>query len=229
MPWFTLYVTSHILYTISLFLAFRFASKHTYAVLYWSAEFLDLLLQVAVIFEIAGIVLRRSARWVPGTRVRLSLIGLMAPLMAFGMAWSMNPAAESRLDALDARASVFTTVLVFLMFLGVVVASRQLGLGWRTYIMRESYGLFIWVTVAFLTDGLHAYWRTLGHFTLLENVRIAVYQMVTSYWIIVFWLPEPALRSMAAENKNSLEALAERLEYAHRSSRASTTDGIVPK
>ena len=229
MPWFTLYVTSHSLYTISLFLAFRFASKHTYAYVYWSAEFLDVLLQVAVILEIAGIVLQRSGRWVRGTRARLSLIGMMAPVIAFGMAWSMNPAADSRLDALDARASVFTTVFVFLIFLGVVVASRQLGLGWRTYVMRESYGLFVWVTVAFLTDGLHAYWRTLGHFTLLEHVRIAVYQLVVIYWIIIFWLPEPALRSMTKENKNSLEALQKRLEYGHQLSSVSPTDGIVPK
>ena len=228
-PWFTVWIGSQSLYTIALFLAYRLGSKHVYAVVYWSCDFLDFVLQLAVILEIAGIVLRRSGRWVSGARFRLSLIAMMAPLAAVAMAWSMQPAADSRLDSLFARASVFTTVLVFLMFLGVVMASRQLGLGWRSYVMRESYGFIVWVTILFMTDGLHAYWRTLGHFTLLENVHIVVFQLAAIYWTIVFWLPEPAAPAMSAENINLLDALQRRLEYGERSGRVSTTDGNVSK
>lgn len=228
-PWFTLWIGSQSLYTIALFLAYRLGSKHVYAVVYWSCDFLDFVLQLAVIFEIAGIVLRRSGRWVSGARLRLSLIATMAPLAATAMAWSMQPAADSRLDAVFARASVFTTVLVFLMFVGVVMASRQLGLGWRSYAMRESYGFIVWVTIGFITDGLHAYWRTLGHFTLLENVHIAVFQLAAIYWIIMFWLPELIAPTMSVENISLLATLQRRLEYGERSNGASTTDGNVTK
>jgi hypothetical protein len=226
-PWFTLWIGSQSIYTIALFLAYRLGSKHVYAVVYWTCDFADFVLQLAVILEIAGIVLRRSGRWVSGARFRLSVIAMLAPLAALSMAWSMHPAANSRLDALFARASVFTTVLVFLMFLGVVMASRQLGLGWRSYAMRESYGFIVWVTIGFMTDGLHAYWRTLGHFTLLENVHIAVFQLAALYWTIVFWLPEPLAPTISLENKNKLDALQTRLEYGERSSRVSTSDRNV--
>ncbi len=228
-PWFTLWIASQSLYTIALFGAFRLSSKHVYGIVYWSCDFLDVVLQLAVILEVAAIVLRRRERWVSGAGSRLILTGTIALFIALGMAWSMHPAAGSELDALFARASVFTTVLVFLMFLGVVIASRQLGLGWRSYAMRESYGFIVWVTIGFVTDGLHAYWCTLGHFNLLENVHIAVFQLAAVYWTVVFWLPEPAESPVIPESTDSLEALGRRLEYRQRSSAVPAIDRTSPK
>lgn len=217
-PWFTAWIGLECLETIALFLAYRFASKHAYAVIYWTSDFLDVSLQAAVVLEIAATVLRRSGRWVAGARVRLAAMGATAPIVALVMALLMHPAAETPLDAWAARASLFTTILVFLLFIAVVVASAQLGLGWRSYAMRESYGLVVWVVIAFLTDTLHSYWRTLGHFTLLENVRIAVFQLASVYWIVIFWLPEPELVPITLENKNRLEAVQRQLEYGKQSS-----------
>ncbi len=212
-PLFTAWIVSFCGYTIVLFFAYRFGSKHVYAGLYWSTSFLDIVLQTAVVLEIAAIVLRRSGQWVEGARTRLVVMGTTGFVLAMLMTWLMKPAADTRLDAWAARGSLFTTVLVFLLFVGVVMASHQLGLGWRTYAMRESYGLVVWVTVGFTTDGLHAYWRTLGHFALLANVQIAVFQMASIYWIIAFWLPEQVLAPMSRENIKRLEALQRRLEY----------------
>jgi len=228
-PWFTTWIGVELLYNIAGFLVFRYGSKHLYAITYWSSNFLDVSLQIAVVLEIAAVVLRRNGHWVEGARVRLSLMGATAPLVALGMAWFMNPAAETRLDAWSARASLFTTILIFVLFIAVVMASYQLGLGWRSYAMRESYGLIVWVMVAFMTDTLHAYWRTLGHFTVLENIRIAVFQAASIYWIIAFWLPEPAPKPMTLENIDRLNALRRELEYGHRSHGASPTDGALPK
>lgn len=216
-PWFTTWIGFGCLYTIALFCVYRLSSKHVYAVLYWSGAFVDLLLQVAVVLEIAGNVLRRSGRWVTGARARLVAVGVAAPLVALVMALLMHPAAESRLDAWSARASLFTTILVFLLFIAVVVASSQLGLGWRSYAMRESYGLVVWVVIAFLTDTLHSYWRTLGHFALLENIRIAVFQLASIYWIVIFWLPAPEPGPISPENKNRLEAVQKQLECRQQS------------
>lgn len=216
-PWFTMLIASDCLDTVLLFLTYRFASKHVYADLYWFTGFLDIALQIAVILEIAAIVLRRSGRWVEGTRIRLILMGVAAPLVAFLFAWFMKPSVESKLYAWVARASLFTTILVFLLFIAVVMASHHLGLGWRNYAMRESYGFFIWVIVAFVTDTLHAYWRTLGDFAMLDNIRIAVFQLASIYWITIFWLPEPTVTAVSAENIILLEALQERLQSGQRS------------
>ena len=226
-PWFTAWMGTELAYNIALFLGYRFGSKHLYYLLYWSYAFVDVSLQIAVVLEIAAGVLRRSGRWVEGARIRLVLMGAMAPLVALVMALLMQPAAKNGLDAWDARASLFTTILIFLLFIGVVAVSHQLGLGWQSYAMRESYGLVLWVLAAFITDTLHAYWRTLGHFTLLENIRIAVFQGVSIYWCIAFWLPEPAPLVMTPENINRLEMLKSQLEYGQRSS--ASTDGVHPK
>ena len=226
-PWFTAWIGFGCLYTITLFLGYRLGSNHLYAVLYWSGAFLDLLLQIAVVLEIARSVLRRSGRWVEGAKVRLIFIGAMGPLVALCMAWFMTPAAETRLDAWAARGSLFTTILICLLFSVVVLASQQLGLGWRSHIMRESYGLVMWTLVAFVTDTLHAYWRTLGHFTLLENVRIAFFQAATIYWAVAFWRPEAETLEIPENAKFDLDDLASRIEYA-QSRRASST-GVLPK
>ena len=92
--------------------------------------------------------------------------------------------------------------------------------------MRESYGLVMWTLVAFVTDTLHAYWRTLGHFTLLEHVRIVFFQGALIYWTIAFWRPEAETIAMPPDAKKDLEDLAARIEYAE--SRRSSS-GVLPK
>ncbi len=227
-PWFTAWMGTELVYNVALFLGYRFGSKHAYALIYWSSDVLDVLLQIAVILEIARYVLRRSGRWVEGARIRLTLMGSTAPLVAFGMAWFMKPAAQTRLDALEARSSLFTTILICLLFTAVVIASQQLGLGLRSHVMRETYGLIAWSLIAFVTDTLHAYWRTMGHFTLLENVRIGVFQAALIYWAVAFWRPEDEPAVVTSDTINRLDDLATRLEYA-QSRRAPRTFGVSPK
>ncbi len=192
-PWFTMWMILDLVYSVALFLAFRFGSKHLYAVLYWTSDFLDVLLQIAVIVEIAGYILKRSGRWVEGSKVPLTMMAATAPLIALIMAVLMKPAAETRLDAWAARSSLFTTVMVSVLFTGVLVLSQQLGLNWRNLVLREGYGLMVWELVAFVTDTLHAYWRTAEHFSALEHLRMVVYLGSLLYWCTIFWLPEQQL------------------------------------
>jgi hypothetical protein len=224
-PWFSGWIGFGCLYTITLFIAYRIGSKQLYAVLYWSGAFIDLLFQIAVVLEIARSVLQRSGRWVEGARVRLILVAAIAPIVGLGMAWFMTPAAETRLDALEARGSLFTTILICLLISSVIAASQHLGLGWKSHIMRESYGLIVWTLVAFITDTLHAYWRTMGHFTALEDVRMVFYQASLIYWAVAFWLPERNQTPMTTGTINRLDRLKGRLEY-RQSGRASSTDGV---
>ena len=210
-PWFTGWIAFGLTYTFSLFSVYRLGSKQVYAAIYWSGAFIDLLLQVAIILEIARSALRRSGRWVEGARLRLLLTGGVAPLVAFAMAWFMTPAAQSSLDAWDARANLFITLLICLLFSAVIAASQQLGLSWRDYAMREGYGLTLWTLASFLTDTLHAYWRTMGYFSALEYIRIAVFQLVSIYWTVAFWLPESAPLPISSEELARAKALKGRL------------------
>lgn len=208
--WFTAWMGFGILYSVACFLGYRFTSRHDYLILYWSGALIDVLFQVAVVFEIAASALRRNGRWVEGARARLTWMGVGALLVSFGMAWSMQPAAATRLDFWEARASLFTTLLICLLFTGVMMASQQLGLSWRSHVMREGYGLTIWALVAFLTDTLHAYWRTMSHFAALEHIRMAFYLGSLLYWSIAFWIPEEEFVPVTPEARKSLEEFGKR-------------------
>jgi len=225
-PCFTAWIGFDCLHTIVLFLAYCLGSKHLYAALFWSGAFLDFLLQIAVVLEIARSVLRRSGRWVEGARRPLIFMGTIAPFIALGMATSMRPAAQTALEAWAERCDLFTTILICLLVTTVMVASQQLGLGWRSHIMRESYGLVIWSLVSFVTDTLHAYWRTLGHFALLEEIGIISFLAALLYWIIIFWQPEPETLPMPSDAKKDLDDLAARIKYAKSQSSSS---GVVPE
>ena len=211
-PFFTLWTAFGVVDTIGRYFAYRFGTKRLYADVFWGAELLDLVLQVSVIYEIARSALKPGRSWIEGAKIRLGIIGVAAPGIAFIMACFMTPAAENRLDAWDARANLFLSVLICLLFSGVVSATQQLGLLWRSHVMRESYGLILWTLISFATDTLHAYWRTLSHFTVLEYVRALTFQIVSIYWAVIFWFPEPEPASLSAETIDSLNALTRRLE-----------------
>ena len=98
-PWFTGWIAFEILYNVACFAALRFGSRQLYREVFWSCAFIEFLLQIAVVLEIAYSVLRRGGRWVEGARVRLLVAGGIAPAVAFLMAWRMTPAAETTLDA----------------------------------------------------------------------------------------------------------------------------------
>ncbi len=216
-PWFTLWIAVGILTNLTGFLAFRYGSKDIYAAIYWTSDFIDAALQIAVVLEIARYVLGRSGRWIEGSNLRLVAMGITAPIVAGLMAALMHPAAATVRDAWLARASLFTTVLISLMFTAVLLTSQQLGLGLRNHVMRESYGLMVWTLVAFTTDTLHAYWRTMGQFTALEDIRIVVFQGTVLYWAIIFWLPERTVAPPSPVVIKELQDLISRLDYPQSS------------
>ena len=227
-PWFTAWIAWVFLYTIALFLAYRFGFRHLYGLIYWSAGIVEMLLQVAMVFEIARSVLMRSGRWVEGARLRLVAIGSAALFVAGAMAWFMTAPAATPFQEMAARLSLFATILICLLSGAVMAASSRLGLGFRSYVMREVYGLVFWVLPVFALDTLHAYWRTKELVPALQNFKASLFASALIYWCVAFWLPEPEPELMTFDKKKDLEELAARLEYA-QSHRASSTNGVVPK
>jgi hypothetical protein len=227
-PWFTAWVAAGCGYAIILFFAYKFGTKHTYAMAYWCVYAVDTFLQIAVILEIARAALKRDGRWVAGARPYLVFVGVIAPIVAGSMAWFMKPAANNSMNALVARVDLFTTILFCLLFAAVMAASSRLGLGLRTHAMRESYGIVSWALMTFATNTLHFYWRTMGQFAALEYIKKVGFVITAIYWIIAFWRPEPAPEPITFDKINDLDELATRLEYA-QSRRDSSTDGVLPK
>lgn len=211
-PWFTSWVMFHLAYSLSLFAVYRLGTKHSYAVLYWSGAFVDLLLQVGIVVEIAGFVYRRGGAWVHGATRKLVTAGVGSGIAAVVMGWAMTPAATSRLEALEARLDLGATVVITLLFTAVLMVSHQLGLSWRSFVLREGYGVAVWSVFAFITDTLHAYWRTAEHFKQLDQFQVFGYLGVLGYWITVFWLPEPEALVPTGEEKKRIESFLQGLE-----------------
>ena len=192
-PCFTAWMIFQLLFAAACFLVYRAGSKELYRWTYWLGALVDFLLQMAVVVEIAAAVMKREGEWVEGAKSALLPFIVVGLVVAAGFAAAMVPAAPNVLYSLNARASLFTTVLICFLFAAVVRGSQQLGLGWGSQIARVSYGLTFWTLAAFVTDTLHAYWRTLPHFQTLENIRIVCFQGSLLYWCIIFWLPESVL------------------------------------
>lgn len=215
-PAFTVLIAFGTLRTIVLFIVFRAAGRHhAYALAYWYAAGLDLLLQVAVVYELARSALYRSSEWIPGAKSRFLLFAIAAPAVGILFAATMTPAARNALDSWDARANLFITVTICLLVSAVMTVSRQFGGGWNDLVLRFSAGLAVWSLASFATGTLHAYWRTADSFSLLENVAGIVYLLVTLYWIVVFWCSTSERFTANGENadisQRRLARVAERL------------------
>ncbi len=205
-PWFTAWVGFNLIYTLVLFAAYRLGSKQAYTLLYWGGAFLDLALQVSIVLEIARYVFRRGKTWVGGAKNLLLWSGFASGVAGVAMGLWMTPLASSRLDAWESRVDLGATVLICLLFTAVLVFSERFGVSWRSVVLREGYGVAGWSICSFVTDTLHAYWRTAEHFTFLEQLRVVFYLVALFYWMVIFWLPEPVTAVPDAETKKSIES-----------------------
>lgn len=196
-PFFTAWIAFDLVYSTIGVAAYQ----ANYTWIYWVCALLDFLLQIAVLLEIGFGVLRRNGQWVEESKRELLPFLICGPILACVLALTMTPSTKSVLQALAARANLFSTILVCSLFTAVVRASQQLGLDWRSFIARISYGLMFWTAVAFFTNTLHAYWRTLWHFQALENIRAAAFQLALLYWCIAFWYPESGNKELPVELK----------------------------
>ena len=213
-PWFTALIAFGTFRTAVLFATYRFIGRHHgYFLIYWWAAGIDFLLQMAVVLEVARSVFRRSDSWVDGAQRRFLRWCALAAIAALVLAITIKPAAKSSLDIWDARAGLFITTTICVMCRAVMAVSQQLGLGWKSRVTRFMWGLMIWSLASFVTGTLHSYWRTIDDYGKLENTIAVIYELVTAYWIVIFWLPEPAPLIMPIRAADDLKRLAARLEY----------------
>ncbi len=212
-PVFTAYVGFHALSTITLYVLYGHASRHLYAVAYWSEDVIDFCLQVALVVEIARIVLRPTGTWVKDARRKFLLWGALGGLLALALAWAAQPPAATSLDAWEIRGSLFTSMLICELFTVMIFTSQQLGLGWRNHVMALAQGWATWALIAFGVDIAHNYLGAQRAFAPLEHLEMLGYLGALVYWIVMFWLPEPVRKPLSPELRQYLIELHERMHY----------------
>jgi len=73
-------------------------------------------------------------------------------------------------------------------------------------------GWTAWAVAAILVDGLHGYFGAQRYFSGLEHARMLVFLAVLGYWVVQFWLEEPARQPIPPEFQAYLQDLHRRVK-----------------
>jgi hypothetical protein len=182
-----------------------------YVRVYWSSVLIEFALQLGVIWEIARIVMRPTGTWLRDAKKQFILGGAAGVLLAAALAWMVSPPASTLLDRLNVRSSFFTSLVVCELFVTLLLTSKQLGLGFRNHVFALVTGWSVWVLAAMLVDLLHGYYGTHLHYDALNNVRMFAYLAALVYWMVQFWLEEPARQEIPPELRAYILALHQRV------------------
>jgi hypothetical protein len=211
-PAFTTLIGFYAARTVLLYAIFLQEARVWYAWAYYSGALFDFALQLGVIWEIAHIVLRPTGSWVRDARKQFLFWGAAGILIAAALPWLVTPPAASLLHRLEVRGNLFTSLVICELIAVVTWTSRSLGLGWRNHVMALGNGWTAWAVVAILVDGLHSYFGAERYFRELEHARMVVYLAVLGYWMVQFWLEEPARQPITPELRAHILALHERIK-----------------
>ena len=97
-PVFTAYITFQVVEAVALYLVHQWGSSSAYFWAYWVGVFLDLLLQLSVVFELTRIVLRPTGTWVRDAGKLFLLMAVAGALVAAAVSYAANPTMPNNLD-----------------------------------------------------------------------------------------------------------------------------------
>jgi hypothetical protein len=216
-PVFTGWIGFSAFRTVLLFAIYRYGGEHLYRNVYWSASFIDLALQVGIVFEIARVVLKPTRTWIRDARNMFLVMGVIGAIFAAVIAYVIHPTFSGNFEFWIEKGNLFSAMLTVELFVSMAFASTQLGLVWTSHVMRIGQGLALWAVVALFIEGAYSHFGPNWHGVVLDNVRILTYQGVTIFWIITLWRSEPKRRTLSPEMQSYLDGLHSQLQTELRS------------
>lgn len=211
-PLLTALFAQYIVRTLVLFYAYMHQARLLYRDTYYCFLVFDYLLQLAVILEIAGVVLRPTGTWVRDARAMFAGIGLSGAVVAVAISFWITPPVQSGWQLWPLRANLFTSLLTCELFVAMSFTANRLGLGWRNHVMAVAQGLTFWNVVMVVTTCLQSYFGA-AHFVGLDQIRGVAYAAGVLYIIVQLWRPEPERRPIDPELRRYILALHGRVEY----------------
>jgi hypothetical protein len=213
-PAFLCYVACQVVSNpIGMILFYVLKSPRAYSQFYWGAAIVDFALQLAVVVELARIVLRPTGTWVRDAKKQFVLSAFAGTAIAVACAAIVTPPSKNLLDSFEVRGELFSSLIVCELVIATTMASNRLGLGWRSHVMAIGQGLMVWSVVAVVVDGFHSYFGRAGFFTSLEHVRMVTYLAALCYWSVQLWHEEPVRQPISAELHQYIIALHHRVNY----------------
>lgn len=216
-PCFAAFIAGSLLRTAILFGLARHYVAHTYFIAYWSLAILvDVVLQVAVVYETAGHVFRPLGHWAPDARRGMSLIIAGSLLVASLLTALAVPASSLWQEAVVSKGNFFSTAIMSELLIGMVYLSVTVGLPWRTHVARigQAFGAYslLCLSLELLRALYGAHMQSAVDVSLTETRKIA-YLLALGYWIVTLWLAAPAPRQLPAAARQQLRELQARLTY----------------
>jgi hypothetical protein len=212
-PVFTTLIGFDAALTVLLYLIYAHGSHAWYARVYWTSTGIDFLLQLALVAEITGIVLRPTGTWVRDASKQFALWGLAGVGLAAFAAMGVSPPGLSAREAWEVRGSLFTSLVTCELVTAMAFSATRLGLAWKNHVMALAQGLGAWALAAVAADGIQSYFGRGRSFNTLDHLRIIMYCASLGYWIVRFWLPEPRRLPVAPAMRDYLVALHQRVTY----------------
>jgi hypothetical protein len=210
---FTSWIIFQVLQNFALFSIYRYGSALAYAIVYWSGAVLDFALQIAVVFEIARIVLRPTGTWLRDARSRFLLFGSLGALLAACVAFVVHPSAYGSLDAWEIRGNLFTSTCICELFLVMMMSANRLGLQWNNHVMGLGRGLTAWAMVSFCVDALQGLLGRSSFFNILDETRTIAWIGAVVYWFVIFRKPQAERLPLSPAMQQYLIELHVRVQY----------------
>ena len=209
-PIFTVLMGYNALRTVVLASLWRFGTLHEYARAYWIASYIDLALQLGIIYELARVVFRPAGQWVQEGRKMFVLLGVLGAAAAAVIACKMHPGNPHSLNSWLEAGNLFSAMLILELVASMLFSSARLGLVGTSYVMRLAQGWSIWAIADLIAEGAYSHFGQSK--PAFDYLRTGTYFCVTIYWIITLWRPEPKRRTIDPELQAYLESLQGQLQ-----------------
>ena len=220
-PVFTTLIAANVVNSIALYEIALHGSKHTYFIAYFAFAILDLVLQLSVTYELATHVFCPTGTWARDVRTGFLILVIASVAIALGLACLPSPPEKTVLGMLLDRGNLFSSALQCELLVGMIAFSSTAGLPWNTHVARIAQGLGFYSLIGLLTEAGHNILaRNTVAFQTLTYLRMSIYLLCASYWIVMLWLPAPAPQELPEEAQRQLFTLQRRVEYDLRRLRA---------
>lgn len=201
---------------VALYFLRRLAGPWAYYYAYWIVGTVDMLIQVAVVCEVASHVFAPLGQWAPD--VRQSFIKLAGGSIVFALVLAIlqSPGRSTFMETAIARGTLFSAVLMSELFVGLVALSATAGLPWKTHVARITQGLGAYSILCVILDTSTAWmaWPHQAHaIHAVSQVRIVAYNIALVYWSVMLWRDAPAPRELPDSMRIQIFQLHRQVEY----------------
>ncbi|MFT4114076.1 hypothetical protein [Silvibacterium sp.] len=189
--------------------------------LYWAGQIVDLLLQLAVVVEIARHVFKPFGRWAAGARRFWIAASSLCLVLALGLAFLAQPQGTNSGWSWVLRGDLFAIMLTCMVSVVVLITARRYGLSWRNHVMGLAQGWTFWAFITFAVETCQSYWGYSSIYFLLFLISAFAGVLAQGYWMIVFWRNEPVreitpeMHQILVERQRELDYYVAKLVHPH--------------